>query len=146
MEEWATSSAWIMTALPLKRCSQCHVDKPFAEFYKAARRKDGFRSECKQCLKQYYPTNNARYAANRETMVAITTKHRHARRAVLNWWKSHPCGRRFPPVAMDFDHVRGTKAHAIVASTISRPDAIYELAKCQLRCAVCHRIRHYGIT
>ena len=52
------------------------------------------------------------------------------------------CGGRFPPEAMDFDHVRGEKTWSICQMrnyTISRIKE--EMAKCDLVCANCHRIR-----
>ena len=36
-----------------KKCSKCDVVKPLDEFYKEKPRKDGHRSDCKECLKQY---------------------------------------------------------------------------------------------
>lgn len=54
------------------------------------------------------------------------------------------CGGRFPPCAMDFDHVRGAKSYTIGASAMRRKSLPAELAKCELRCANCHRIRHHG--
>jgi len=52
------------------------------------------------------------------------------------------CGGRFPPECMDFDHVRGTKVTEV--SRIKRlvgPALMEEIAKCDLVCSNCHRIR-----
>ncbi len=59
--------------------------------------------------------------------------------------KANPCsdcGGRFPPEAMDFDHVRGEK-HFNLARTRGQPDEVIlaEIAKCDLVCANCHRVR-----
>lgn len=54
------------------------------------------------------------------------------------------CHRFFPPVAMDFDHVRGNKARNIASFVASgyKLDLIKEeIEKCDLVCACCHRIR-----
>jgi hypothetical protein len=60
-------------------------------------------------------------------------------------YKSHPCsdcGGIFPPECMDFDHVRGEKLFAIgEGSTVSRERVEIEIAKCDLICSNCHRIR-----
>lgn len=71
------------------------------------------------------------------------------RRAKFNAWmarvKNAPCvdcGRTFPPCAMDFDHVRGDKIFDVsrgVDKTCAAVSA--EIAKCDLVCACCHRIR-----
>lgn len=52
------------------------------------------------------------------------------------------CGRTFPPAAMDFDHVRGVKVSNI-SQMLRRPRAELdaEIAKCELVCATCHRLR-----
>jgi hypothetical protein len=68
-------------------------------------------------------------------------------RAYLDEVKSKPCTdchRRFDPVCMDFDHVRGEKLLNISqASTknISIGKIKAEIEKCELVCACCHRLR-----
>jgi hypothetical protein len=62
--------------------------------------------------------------------------------------KSGPCTdckQTFPPCVMDFDHIRGTKVADISSmrgSSIERIAA--EIAKCELVCANCHRIRTFN--
>lgn len=55
------------------------------------------------------------------------------------------CGRLFPPVCMDFDHRPGEIKKACVASLmrsgVSRATVEAEVAKCDLVCSNCHRIR-----
>ena len=58
------------------------------------------------------------------------------------------CGYKNSPVALDFDHVRDTK-HMVLARmraySFASIDA--EIAKCEVRCANCHRIKtHEGIS
>jgi hypothetical protein len=53
----------------------------------------------------------------------------------------HDCGLSFPPVCMDFDH-RPTESkgrEVSVCRTVVQVDA--EVAKCDLVCANCHRLR-----
>lgn len=52
------------------------------------------------------------------------------------------CGRRFPAESMDFDHVRGVKLGNI-SELLHLPGAelAAEIAKTELLCAVCHRLR-----
>lgn len=52
------------------------------------------------------------------------------------------CGNTFPPAAMDFDHVRGVKL-ANISEMLRSPRAALdaEIAKCELVCATCHRLR-----
>jgi hypothetical protein len=54
------------------------------------------------------------------------------------------CGQRFPSCAMDFDHRDGSDKLANVSSALKRwswPRLLAEIAKCDIICANCHRIR-----
>lgn len=51
------------------------------------------------------------------------------------------CGNTFPPVAMDFDHRPGEVKIKDVAKIFTFAAATAEIAKCDLVCACCHRIR-----
>jgi 5-methylcytosine-specific restriction endonuclease McrA len=52
------------------------------------------------------------------------------------------CGNIFPPCAMDFDHVHGKKKFNVGLAKNLRQLA-EEIAKCELVCANCHRIRTF---
>lgn len=67
-------------------------------------------------------------------------------RCVILFIKDMPCadcGKKYPPCAMDFDHVRGTKKISVSGGYVyvGMPALEKELAKCDLVCANCHRIR-----
>ena len=52
------------------------------------------------------------------------------------------CGNRFPSCCMDFDHVRGKKSFTVgMSSNRSWKSVLKEIAKCDIVCANCHRIR-----
>ena len=57
------------------------------------------------------------------------------------------CGKSYPWYVMDFDHVRGGKKFnlSIVGSMVCSFEKIdKEIAKCDLVCANCHRIRTFN--
>jgi len=95
--------------------------------------------------------NREWYARNRATAVPVIMARKAARIAGyvarLNALKEGPCtdcGGRFPVVAMDLDHVRGEKRGDVgnlVRSGVGWPVIEAELAKCELVCANCHRVR-----
>lgn len=62
-------------------------------------------------------------------------------------FKNNPCrdcGITYHPVAMQFDHVRGTKKFEVgLANRKSRKSILKELKKCELVCANCHALRTY---
>ena len=84
-------------------------------------------------------------AHNRDKMLAYYRQRGADHRAHTDSLKALPCtdcGREFPPFCMEFDHVRGDKRFAIGAMSNHCPDAVEaELAKCELVCCVCHRVR-----
>lgn len=56
------------------------------------------------------------------------------------------CGKQYPPYCMDLDHVRGEKKFTVskaVGLGRSLAEIEEEIAKCDIRCAICHRIRHH---
>lgn len=61
----------------------------------------------------------------------------------INALKNRPCidcGLKYPPECMDFDHVRGKKLFTI-GERRRQSGLLAEIAKCDLVCANCHRIR-----
>jgi hypothetical protein len=54
------------------------------------------------------------------------------------------CGERYPPCAMDFDHRDPSTKRAAVTRMIGRAGTqrlLDEIAKCDIVCANCHRLR-----
>ena len=69
-----------------------------------------------------------------------------ARRILLDGLKSKPCmdcGNSFPAICMDFDHRPGTvkKFQISVKALCALARIEKEIAKCDIVCANCHRIR-----
>lgn len=56
----------------------------------------------------------------------------------------YDCGGIFPPCALDWDHIPGKEKCFDIAKFLTnkpREEVLSEIAKCQLVCATCHRIR-----
>ena len=53
------------------------------------------------------------------------------------------CGINYPYYVMDFDHVRGQKHKNVMEliPTLSKKKIDEEIAKCELVCSNCHRVR-----
>lgn len=100
-----------------------------------------------------WASNRARYAegakqwreANREALLAYYRQRGETHRVQTDVLKDFPCldcGGRFPPFVMEFDHVRGVKRFALSKMANHSQEAVEaELAKCELVCCVCHRVR-----
>jgi hypothetical protein len=59
------------------------------------------------------------------------------------------CGVQHPPEVMDLDHVRGGKMFTLAQYVVARSDITLEqveaeIAKCEVRCPTCHRLRHFN--
>jgi hypothetical protein len=54
------------------------------------------------------------------------------------------CRVQYPSAAMDLDHIRGVKVGnvATMRSSATVENLLTEIAKCDVRCANCHRLRH----
>jgi hypothetical protein len=66
------------------------------------------------------------------------------RRAYIESLKANPCadcGGTFPPECMDFDHLGDKFKNLARLMSYSLERIKEELAKCELVCANCHRIR-----
>lgn len=132
----------------MKTCNRCKQSKELSEFGKNKRRKDGLQSYCKQCnriyLRQHYKDNKDYYRAKAHD-------HRNKLREYVDSLKSEPCTdchKKFHPVCMDFDHLYDKIANVakMVSDGVSMSVLKTELAKCELVCACCHRLRtHSGI-
>jgi hypothetical protein len=156
-----------------KRCSRCGEAKPLSEFHKHAGRKDGRTSICKTCAAIYARSDTAKaiqqryartdkrkavksryYERHRERLRVMwradQTRRRQQARAWLNAIKlaagCADCGYNKHPAALDFDHIGTDKTANVgvmVRSRVSRAIVEAEIAKCEVVCANCHRIRTY---
>lgn len=58
------------------------------------------------------------------------------------------CNQRFPAPCMEFDHREPSTKRRAVANMVSQGQSwqtiLEEIAKCDLVCANCHRIRHHA--
>lgn len=131
----------------MKICSKCKEAKPLDAFGKYARARDGLFPQCKECKRgydhKYYRTKEGR----KEAIAASNESRRQERVAlVFAYLRKHPCvdcGNDDVRV-LEFDHVRGVKLgniSSMVHNLISPIEQIIaEIAKCDVRCANCHRI------
>lgn len=139
------------------RCGRCRLPTPLVAFatYRKTDGSLGRRGICGACRNEEMAQTSEEtrqwrkeYNKRTKTKRGLAAKEkRDSARAHVDTLKSGPCtdcGQKFPPVAMDFDHVRGAKAKS-VATMVSagyKLDLILEeIAKCDLVCACCHRVR-----
>ena len=128
----------------MKQCPVCKRELPDTAFGTASDKKDGLQWQCKECKNQYFKDNKQRsYDMNNCLAKKLTAN---SMLYVLQYLKDHgciDCGEKDPRI-LEFDHVRGTKVKAIskmVQDNNSLSMIDEEIAKCEVRCANCHRLK-----
>lgn len=134
--------------IKLKTCRTCKKDKPLAAFSKHSKKPDGYQTECKDCKNSY---NRNYYAKDRTAQYNRVKVRNAAQKTLLKEYvwtlKRNPCtdcGQSYHPFVMDFDHIGDDKVYNIyemVHSGYSLETVKAEIAKCELVCANCHRLR-----
>lgn len=126
----------------MRTCAKCGKTQAESNF---VRRGQSYRNLCKECKRSY---NRQHYTDNKSYYV--DKKMRFG--AVFDEWYQElkrgcpcaDCGNSYHPVAMDWDHRPGEFKLGAVANLRNlhnRQRVLNEIAKCDLVCAVCHRIR-----
>jgi hypothetical protein len=138
----------------MKRCTKCGEERS-AEDYSPNK------SWCKPCssayTREYYWKNREKvlergraydrryHAANRTQHLARMKDYREQIKVIVAEARAEPgmdCGGSFPPVCMEMHH-RDPATKRFEVSNAGTPNlARAELAKCDVICANCHRIRH----
>jgi hypothetical protein len=130
-----------MDAELLKRCARCKLEKPLSDF---ARKYETVRQPyCRACQAEYHREH---YRKNKKRYVDAARERKRRLRATLREARNKPCadcGRQFPSYAMDLDHREGEVKKATFNELLygSAQALLAEIAKCDVVCAVCHRIR-----
>lgn len=130
-----------------RACRSCGETRPLSDFPFRSIRNQTRQWICKPCQRVY---TQAWYARNRKSHIARTristaAQRNKARTLVRAYLREHSCvdcGESDLRV-LEFDHVRGKNAEiSILVSTGQRWAVISaEIAKCEVRCANCHRRR-----
>lgn len=128
-----------------RRCIECLQEKDPEEFRWLNKNLDRKIARCKTCDALYRADV---YVDKKESFIASNKRQYKKLRDLLNSLKEGKpcadCGKSFPNEAMDFDHRDpSTKIEKVSAMVYkgSVPLLLSEVEKCDLVCAVCHRIR-----
>jgi hypothetical protein len=160
-DEWLRVYMEVMEPIEIisKNCTRCKNNKPLEQFGKDTRHKDGHQSHCYTCrneagkIKRSTPEGKAAKKlmdqtyrqGNLEKCIATRQIRIKEGIAIINSYRCHPCtdcGRTFDPHCMELDHIRGEKSKNVSAMRAhNREKLIQEIEKCEVVCAVCHRIR-----
>jgi len=130
----------------MKQCQICKADKSESEFGNNKTKFDGLQSYCKSCSrakdKKCYSTNPDRARKIRDRERSTRVSNRQWLMTLLVGKSCIDCGMS-NVVCLDYDHVRGTKYKSVSRMKgQSQKRILAEIAKCDVRCSNCHRIRH----
>ncbi len=157
MAEQLTFNQWEVGSIPtggtdsycatlrvMKYCKKCDTLKPLDDFASNKSKKDGKQVQCRSCKKKtdavFFQANKEKAnERNRATRLRLTKRVQDLKRVPCT-----DCGNSYDPVAMDFDHVADDKMYNIsdlVRSLAPWSRIEQEIEKCEVVCAVCHRLR-----
>ena len=131
----------------VKRCTGCDQDKPLDRFFFKNGRSGRRHSRCKPCQQAYWREYYHGSPDLKKRQLARNRWYRRRNRAFIDEYLRHhrcvDCGIS-NPLLLEFDHVSGEKRAPI--STLIRHAVpveilLAEIAKCEVRCANCHRLR-----
>jgi hypothetical protein len=132
----------------MRRCNMCKLFKPEEEFAFRSLKTGARQDHCRMCHAAY---RRAHYLRTKETYVrreiARMRGYRRENQArILEYLIAHPCVDcgEADPIVLDFDHrVPATKRSEVarLAGAKPWPQVLAEIAKCDVRCANCHRRR-----
>lgn len=138
--ETSNISSTLIEGMKRKKCTGCGKIRLLKFFNRKSPTR--LQSQCKTCtrasIRQHYRNNKEYYKLKSKRAKSIIAE-------TIKTIKSQPCsdcGISYPSYVMDFDH-RGDKDFEISGSsrTGSLRKILSEIAKCDLVCANCHRIR-----
>jgi len=131
-----------------KRCYDCGLTKPIDNFAFYNKAKGTRQGRCRVCHAKYRRQHHVR---NRDIFIrqemSRIERYRHENRPLLReYLRSHPCVDcgETDIVVLDFDHRDpAAKSHSVIvlATHKSWQRVLAEIAKCEVRCANCHRKR-----
>lgn len=125
------------------KCKTCYAEPLENHFNKRKDTKDGWQRNCKKCIaifhKEHYQKRKDYYLEKSERHNAQYRKRN--LQYMIDYLKLHPCVDcgESDPIVLEFDH-RGNKEYNVSKlSTNSFEKLQKEIAKCDVRCANCHR-------
>jgi hypothetical protein len=129
-------------------CCTCGLAKPMSEFAVKNKQRGTRSTKCRSCQAAY---SREHYRRNRPSYLQRAASQRKAnreqcRQQVFDYLTTHPCVDcgEVDPIVLEFDHRNASLKRESISRMISQrtwPIVQLEIAKCDVRCANCHRRR-----
>lgn len=129
----------------MKTCYVCNQTKELDQFQKRSNSKDGYTGRCKICKQEYdrnYYKDNPQRAP--KIRLAESAKRARTREWIGQYLKDNPCVDcgESDIVVLEFDHRDRSDKLANISAMVqsySLESVKKEIAKCDVRCANCHK-------
>ena len=150
LRQLPTSEPVLLVSQPqiTKVCTGCGSERPLTEFPVKHKKRGTRGTRCRACRSAY---GKRHYQGNRGVYLARTRARRHRERDsywawLMTYLQSHPCVDcgETDPIVLTFDHRELTEKIETIGRLLSRSGwkaFLAEVAKCDVRCANCHRLR-----
>src|SRR6267378_5968581 len=131
----------------MRACTKCGEAKPLDAFPPVRRGEAKLQSWCRDCFAAY---GREYYRKNRDAQKARLLRNLKARRAdnqrrMIEYLQAHPCVDcgETDIVVLQFDHLADKERDvaSMLAGSWTWPAIEKEIAKCEVRCANCHRLQ-----
>ena len=132
----------------LKWCYKCNKNRDIEQFSLNKSRKDGRSSQCRIC---HSKMRKKHYIKNRKKIIEQVSQYKKDLAQFIRDYKTNKpccdCGNIYPYYVLDFHHKYDKKFSISQAfRAAGKKQLLEEMAKCDLLCANCHRIRtHSGL-
>jgi hypothetical protein len=139
----ATPSVYVST----QTCTRCNAEKPFAEYYRNAKARNGLASWCKACVRTAERKGDW-HSENRDKVNANWSRSYTKARGLIVLIKergSCACCDESHPSCLDFHHIDPSSKAVAMAQCVSVKAIVAEAPKCALLCRNCHSKAHAGI-
>lgn len=134
-----------MQEIILKTCTVCKAEKSIVEFNKKSTSKDGYQNICRDCSGV---RSQAHYQKDKESNKKRLSKNKKLAQDAAKLYIGNllatkgcvDCGEK-DPIVLDFDHLKDKKHNVsrMIHNGFALDKIVEEIAKCEIRCANCHR-------
>jgi hypothetical protein len=130
----------------MRICTKCEFDYPAPIedfFHRKHDTKDGFQYVCKKCISLVHQEHYQKRKSYYKKKAKISNRELRIRNLqfIVDYLKTHPCVdcSESDPIVLEFDH-QGDKIYNISSmQTLKLEKVKREIAKCNVRCANCHK-------
>lgn len=129
----------------MKTCPRCLQELPYSSFAKNNSKPDKCQSLCKECRVLY---TKEHYIKNKQKYISKARNYEQKLKDYVYLIKKSAvcadCKYSYHPCQLDFDHLKDKEFEISLGFKSGLNKLKKEIAKCEIVCANCHRLRTYN--